>query len=189
MSTAWTSPSILSIGGRPRTSPVGVAPPRDAGSPPRTAGPQTGHYASLPNPPQESPQVQKNLAARMGRWSAEHRKLAIGGWIAFVLLSLVMGGMVGVKAPADDNDRVGDSGKAMSLVDDHFPTQNDENVLVQARAGGHATDPAVRAAVAQTMAAVAKSPRVYDVESPYRHADHVSRDGRSVLVTFKLRGT
>ena len=133
--------------------------------------------------------MQKNLAARMGRWSAEHRKLAIGGWIAFVVLSLVIGGMVGVKKPADENDRVGDSGRAMSLVDDHFPTQNDENVLVQARLGGHATDPAVRAAVAQTMAAVSKSPRVYDVESPYRHADHVAKDGRSVLVTFKLHGT
>jgi uncharacterized membrane protein YdfJ with MMPL/SSD domain len=132
--------------------------------------------------------VQKNLAARMGRWSAEHRKLAIGGWIAFVLLSLVIGGMVGVKAPADDNDRVGDSGRAMSLVDDHFPTQNDENVIVQARPGGHATDPAVRAAVAQTMAAVSRDPHVYDVESPYRHADHVAKDGRSVLVTFKVRG-
>jgi RND superfamily putative drug exporter len=31
--------------------------------------------------------VQKKLAAGMGRWSAEHRKLAIGGWIAFVSLS------------------------------------------------------------------------------------------------------
>jgi RND superfamily putative drug exporter len=133
--------------------------------------------------------VQKNLAARMGRWSAAHRKLAIGGWIAFVVAAFVIGGMVGVKKPADDNDRVGDSGRAMALADDHFPTQNDENVIVQARPGARATDPAVRAAVAQTMAAVSKSPRVYDVQSPYRHADQVSKDGRSVLVTFKLRGT
>jgi len=104
-----------------------------------------------------------------------------------------MGGPIGmpflrIKKPADDSDRVGDSGRAMQLVDDHFPTQNDENVIVQARPGGHATDPAVRTAVAQTMAAVAKSPKVYDVESPYRHADHVSKDGRSVLVTFKVHG-
>ncbi len=132
--------------------------------------------------------MQKNLAARMGRWSAAHRKLAIGGWLAFVVLSFVIGGMVGVKKPADDQDRVGDSGRAMALVDDHFPTQNDESVIVQARPGGHATDPAVRAAVAQTISAVSRDRHVYDVRSPYSHADQVSRDGRSVLVDFKLRG-
>src|SRR4051794_12602203 len=124
----------------------------------------------------------------MGRWSAAHRKTAIIGWIAFVVLSFVIGGMVGVKKPADDNDRVGDSGRAMALVDDHFPTQNDENVIVQARPGGHATDPAVRAAVAQTIAAVSRDRHVYDVQSPYGQADQVSRDGRSVLVNFKLHG-
>jgi RND superfamily putative drug exporter len=128
--------------------------------------------------------LQKNLAARMGRWSAAHRKLAIGGWLAFVVLSFVIGGMVGVKQPADDSDRVGDSGRAMALVDDHFPTQNTESVIVQARPGGHATDPAVRAAVAQTMAAVSGDGHVYDVRSPYTHADQVSKDGRSVLVNF-----
>jgi uncharacterized membrane protein YdfJ with MMPL/SSD domain len=60
--------------------------------------------------------VQKNLAARMGRWSAAHRKTAIGGWIVFVVLAFVIGGVVGVKKPADDNDRVGDSGRATTTT-------------------------------------------------------------------------
>jgi uncharacterized membrane protein YdfJ with MMPL/SSD domain len=34
----------------------------------------------------------RNLAARMGRWSAGHRKLAILGWLAFVALALALGG-------------------------------------------------------------------------------------------------
>ena len=29
-----------------------------------------------------------NLAARAGRWSAQHRKTAILGWIAFVVLAV-----------------------------------------------------------------------------------------------------
>ncbi|MEA2440153.1 MAG: hypothetical protein QOH76_1577, partial [Thermoleophilaceae bacterium] len=29
----------------------------------------------------------RNLAARAGHWSAQHRKIAIFGWIAFVVLS------------------------------------------------------------------------------------------------------
>src|SRR4051794_6665522 len=127
----------------------------------------------------------------MGRWSAEHRKLAIGGWIAFVILSFVIGGAVGTKSPADDNSRVGDSGKAMQLVDDHFPTENTESVIVQAPRGGHATGRAVKAAVSDTIAAVAKDKHVYEIKSPYAkgNASQISRDGRSVLVNFKLHGT
>ena len=30
------------------------------------------------------------FAARMGRWSAQHRKTAIWGWIAFVVVALLL---------------------------------------------------------------------------------------------------
>ncbi|MDA0136327.1 MMPL family transporter [Solirubrobacter deserti] len=119
----------------------------------------------------------KNFAARMGRWSAQHRKKAIFGWLAFVVLSLVIGGAIGTKAPENDTTYVGDSGKAHELVDRHYPTENVESVIVK---GG---DPrAVRAAVDDTVAAVSAQKGVYDVNS-----DQVAKDG-SVLVDFKLRG-
>ena len=31
-----------------------------------------------------------NLATRMGRWSARHRKTAIFGWLAFVIAAVVL---------------------------------------------------------------------------------------------------
>ena len=34
-----------------------------------------------------------NIAARAGRWSAGHRKTAIFGWLAFVIASVVIGGV------------------------------------------------------------------------------------------------
>ena len=37
-----------------------------------------------------------NLAARIGKWSAQHRRKAILGWIAFVVLAVVVGGKVGL---------------------------------------------------------------------------------------------
>src|SRR5262249_39698692 len=49
----------------------------------------------------------RNLAARMGRWSAGHRKTAIFGWLAFVLLSIVIGSMVGQKTIDQQNSNVG----------------------------------------------------------------------------------
>jgi hypothetical protein len=44
----------------------------------------------------EEPAMQsRNLAARAGRWSAQHRKTAIIGWILFVVLAVVVGGKIG----------------------------------------------------------------------------------------------
>ena len=40
----------------------------------------------------------QNLAARMGRWSAAHWKTATFGWLAFVLVALGLGGMVGTRS-------------------------------------------------------------------------------------------
>lgn len=126
----------------------------------------------------------KNFAARMGRWSAQHRKKAIFGWLAFVVLSLVIGGALGVKAPEDENTYVGDSGKAHALVDQHFPSENTESVLVK----GKDAD-AVRAAVDDTVAAVSRQKSVYDVQSPYEKGNEgqLAKDG-AALVSFKLRG-
>ena len=51
----------------------------------------------LPAPFRRSPGLMqsRNLAARAGRWSAQHRKTAILGWIVFVVLATVLGGKVG----------------------------------------------------------------------------------------------
>ena len=37
------------------------------------------------------------IAARMGRWSASHRKTAILGWLAFIVAAAVIGGAVGMQ--------------------------------------------------------------------------------------------
>src|SRR5205807_8275893 len=42
-----------------------------------------------------TPKPTRNLAARMGRWSANHRKTAIFGWLAFVIAAFVIGTAVG----------------------------------------------------------------------------------------------
>src|SRR6476620_2478595 len=133
---------------------------------------------------------QDTFAARAGRWSAKNRKKAIWGWLAFVLIAFVGGNMLGVKKPANQNEYVGQSGRGDKLADQHFPKQDGENVLIQARGGGHATDAAVRRAVRNVMGAVGAQPRVAHVRSPYAHgnASQISKDGRSVLVTFEVRG-
>src|ERR1044072_1410002 len=95
----------------------------------------------------------QNFAARMGRWSAQHRKKAIFGWIAFVIVSFVIGGALGTKAPENEQNYVGDWGKPHQLVDRHFPTENVESIIVKGRGGAEA--PAVKSAVDDTIAALA----------------------------------
>jgi hypothetical protein len=39
----------------------------------------------------------RNIAARAGRWSAQHRKTAIFGWLAFMIVAFALGGAIGTK--------------------------------------------------------------------------------------------
>ena len=51
-----------------------------------------------------------NLAARMGRWSANHWKTAVFGWLAFVVASVFIGGAIGTKYLEDNDLAVGEAG-------------------------------------------------------------------------------
>ena len=103
-----------------------------------------------------------NLAARAGRWSAQHRKTAVLGWLAFVAIAFVIGGMVGTKTLAPEEQGNGSSQRADQARADAFPKEASESVLVQAKGDGKATDPAFRAAVddvAARLAAAEERPR------------------------------
>ena len=59
-----------------------------------------------------------NIAARMGRWSAKHRKTAIFGWLAFVVASFAIGTAVGMKTIDQNDVNVGESRKADHIIHD-----------------------------------------------------------------------
>src|ERR1700704_1789560 len=90
----------------------------------------------------------RHLAARAGRWSAQHRRLAILGWIAFVVLATVGGGMIGTKQlqPAAMGNG---SSRAADLAVDRagFRDTSGEQVLLQARTP--AATPALRQAATE----------------------------------------
>src|SRR5687767_15342097 len=92
---------------------------------------------SSPRPQRSSPQMQsQSFAARAGRWSAQHRKKAILGWFAFVILATVLGGMVGTKTLADEDVGNGESRRGDQIIEDAgFPDQSGETVLVQGKDG------------------------------------------------------
>jgi RND superfamily putative drug exporter len=130
-----------------------------------------------------------NVAARMGAWSAGHRKTAIIGWLVFVMAALVIGSS-GTKQITNAEGSNGQSAKAEQILNSSgFPDAASENVLVQTR-NGQPDDAALRSAVTQVVAAVTSTKLVDNVHSPL-DADgesYVSHDGHSMLVTFDMTG-
>ena len=134
----------------------------------------------------------RNLAARAGRWSATHRKTAIVGWILFVVLATLIGGKVGQQNLESAKMGNGESRQHDLIVDSAgFPDEIGERVLIQGKGSIRADGPEVRAAVTDVVNRLGQIEGVSDIESPLNAGDRantVSKDGRSVLVTFTLPG-
>src|SRR3954447_25329527 len=111
-------------------------------------------------------QAKTNLAGRIGRWSAHHRKTAIAGWMVFVVLAYLAGGAVGTDQLSVDEAGVGDSGKASQIVHQGFPEADDEMVIISDDNLG-ARSPAFRAAVDDTVGRLKRTRGVDHVESPF----------------------
>ena len=62
----------------------------------------------------------KNIAARMGRWSASHWKTATFGWLAFVIASFAVGIAVPMQMIEQKDAAVGEAGKANQIIDESF---------------------------------------------------------------------
>jgi uncharacterized membrane protein YdfJ with MMPL/SSD domain len=127
----------------------------------------------------------RNLAARAGRWSAQHRRTAVIGWIVFVVLAVVVGGKIGQNDLDESATGSGESKRGDMIVKAAgFPEQAGEQVLVQGKGSVTADDPEVTAAVRDVARRLAQIDGVTGIERPLR-----SEDGRSVLVTFEMAGS
>ena len=131
----------------------------------------------------------RNLAARMGRWSARHRKTAIFGWLAFVVVAFVLGNMTGQKTIDPATAGPGESGRMDKILDAGFKQPAGESVLIQSDSLT-TDDPAFRSAVEDVVGTVSRLAVVTNVRSPLDPANQgqISKDGRSALVDFQIRG-
>ncbi|MDX3731168.1 MMPL family transporter [Streptomyces caniscabiei] len=131
----------------------------------------------------------RGIAARAGGWSARHRWAAVGVWLLFVVLTMGIGSAMGSVEVKDSDQLKGETSAAAHIVEEAgIEEPAGETVLVQAKDDAtRATDPAFRAAVADVMKAVERTGKVADVTSPY-DTGTISKDGRSALVQFDVRG-
>jgi putative drug exporter of the RND superfamily len=138
----------------------------------------------------DSTSLPVGLAARLGNWSAEHRKKAIFGWIALLVLALAAGGG-GAKKLSAVGASNGDSAKAERLLDNGgFKRPAGEQVLLQVRGSESIRTPIGERGARDVIAAITATHRVHDVRSPFAvgNRGQISGDGRSALVLFSMKG-
>ena len=135
-----------------------------------------------------------NLAARMGRWSASHRKTAIFGWLAFVISAVVIGSGMGQRTLEQNNRNVGQAGRADRVLKKAGFAESGaltEIVVVQDK-NATIADAKFRSAVDAVIGAVAPYGATYhNLRSPLRAANRsqVSGDGHTALVEWDMKGT
>ncbi|HLM33335.1 MAG TPA: MMPL family transporter, partial [Gaiellaceae bacterium] len=136
-----------------------------------------------------STQRSNNVAARMGRWSAQHRKKAIFGWLAFAIALFAISITSPMKTIIADTSGPGESGRADTILYNDFKQPAGEEVLIQSRSLT-TTDPAFKTAVEAVIAGVSRLDAVVKVKSPYApgNSGFVSADKHSALVRIEIRG-
>ncbi|MFE6053376.1 MMPL family transporter [Kitasatospora sp. NPDC056446] len=123
----------------------------------------------------------------MGAWSARNRKTAVFGWLLFVILAAVLGGLHGSTRVTEAESMPGQVSRAAKILDEAgVKSPASETVLVQSTTRS-ADDPDFRAVVAQVVTAVDGTGKAAEVRSPY-DTRAVSRDGHSALVLVTLKG-
>jgi putative drug exporter of the RND superfamily len=141
------------------------------------------------NPKPRSPGIGRpGLSLRLGGRSAAHWKRTVILWFTFVLVAGSAAGLT--KKLTDADSASGQSSTALRILDHaNFKQPANESVLVQS-----ATLPVTAPAFRRTIAAVELRLRAFEevarVRSPLDGGglDLVSKDGRSALIQFDVRG-
>ncbi|WP_171171823.1 MMPL family transporter [Streptomyces sp. I05A-00742] len=153
----------------------GGTPPGDGRLPSGGGGPSRPRR----QPSGGTPPPAGGLAARLGLWSARHRKTAVLGWLLLVVLAAVLGGMAGTAEMTDAEQGAGDSARAEQiLADAGIEEPATEMVMVSGPAPGD-----WRAATGGLARAIEATGRAGGVKPPVPSAD-----GRAALIRFEIKG-
>ncbi len=132
-----------------------------------------------------------NLAGRAGRWSAEHWKKAVFGWLAFAVGAMVLGNVVGHVQMADSQAASGEAARALAMLERaNFKQPASESVLIQAR-NDTLRSPVFLSAVSSVVQTLQQQKDVTNLRNPLvdpGKGGAVSKDGHSVLVQFDIKG-
>jgi len=137
------------------------------------------------------PANDRNIAARAGRWSATHKKTAIFGWFAFVVVAFTIGGSVGQKNLENWQNFTGESGTAEAALHKHFKEAPASEVVVIQSEKYTVGDPQFDNAVKAIATNLKGAPAVENIQTQFSRAGpagFVSKDGHTARLTFEISG-
>jgi uncharacterized membrane protein YdfJ with MMPL/SSD domain len=133
-----------------------------------------------------------NVAARMGRWSAHHRKTAIFGWLAFVVVAFAIGIAMPMQTIDEADWNVGEARTGDHIIRDggFALDEQAEFVLIQSDAKT-VDDAAFRAVVSDAVVTLGGFKQVTRLQSPLAAGNEgqISKDRHAALVRFTPNGT
>ena len=129
-------------------------------------------------------------AARIGRWSATHRKTAIIGWLVFVvgIFGLMSSGVLETQQLTTAESVAGEAGQAEEMLDDAGLKPTEELIFIQSSTET-ADSPGFAAVIADSAKALETTAHVENIESPLdSNGGGISEDGHSAFVAFEVEG-
>jgi uncharacterized membrane protein YdfJ with MMPL/SSD domain len=132
----------------------------------------------------------RNIAARAAQWSSNHRRLAIWGWLAtvVVLFGVFVGGELVERKEVSAVDAFsGESRQAERALTDAGLRPTEEVLLIQSDSAT-AGDPTFESIVERSAAELRQTAHVENVVTPSEGGGAISEDRHSVLVDFEIAG-
>src|SRR3954454_1254749 len=165
------------VGLRPASDPGGGGLPaltlgRRSSLDPRSGDVRKRSESRMSTPSKHSHQS----AARIAAWSGRHRKKAIWGWLAFVLVVFALGNAAGTTNISDVDQFSGESHRAEAALDRAGMRPVEEVVLIQSTKLT-VKDAEFRAAVGEVTGRLSKLQYVEDIRSPLAEGGNVAAGG------------
>ena len=132
----------------------------------------------------------RRLTGTAGRWSATHPWLAIGIWVASVVVLLVTGHLAGTRQLDNTAYNVRQSAQAEQMISRNFPRHASEYVLFQSRTL-QVGAPLYQAAIRDVQHRIEATHRVTQVRSPLvpQFSNQVSASRHAALLEFQVTGS
>ena len=131
-----------------------------------------------------------NFIARLARWSSEHRKIAILGWLAFVvgMFGLLSNGVIETERLTTAESVAGEAGDAEEMLTDAGLRPTSEVAFIQSK-DLNVEDPEFQAVINDVAAKLSSTDRVENVASPVDGTGgSYSEDGHSAMIEFEIAG-
>jgi RND superfamily putative drug exporter len=136
------------------------------------------HEIRQPSPP-------AGRLAAVASFCYRRRRLVVLLWVVGAIAVMVVGFRYAAAADNDFGGGSSGSGRAQSILDEHFPDRRGDSLTLAVHADAGLRDPSVRTRVEAMLTRIAAEPGLSVAGSPYQAPGQISPDGRTAFATVQ----